>query len=82
MFLNNCIYCVECSDLLWSGNTFSLPGIIFFSIANSSDLFYNLFQNEDRIEVTDEDILTEIHQLTMAVKAAQLDDYPESHGVS
>ena len=53
-----------------------------FSIANSSDLFHNLFRNEDRIEVTDEDILTEIHHLTMAVKAAQLDDYPESHSVS
>nr|XP_022303825.1 uncharacterized protein LOC111111255 isoform X2 [Crassostrea virginica]XP_022303826.1 uncharacterized protein LOC111111255 isoform X2 [Crassostrea virginica]XP_022303827.1 uncharacterized protein LOC111111255 isoform X2 [Crassostrea virginica] len=35
--------------------------------------------SKDRIEVTDEDILTEIHHLTMAVKAAQLDDYSESH---
>nr|XP_022286977.1 uncharacterized protein LOC111099804 [Crassostrea virginica]XP_022286978.1 uncharacterized protein LOC111099804 [Crassostrea virginica] len=39
-------------------------------------------KNEDGIEVTDEDILTEIHHLTMAVKAAQLDDYPESHSES
>ena len=63
--------------------TFCLPGIkTFFSIKDSSDLFHILFQNEDTIEVTDEDILTEIHHLTMAVKAAQLDDYPESHSVS
>ena len=48
----------------------------------SSLIFHILFQNEDRIEVTDEDIQTEIHYLTMAVKAAQLDDYPESHSVS
>ena len=48
----------------------------------SSLLFHILFQNEDGVEVTDEDILTEIHHLTMAVKAAQLDDYPESHIVS
>ncbi|XP_078318909.1 uncharacterized protein LOC111100086 [Crassostrea virginica] len=39
-------------------------------------------KNEDGVEVTDEDIQTEIHHLTMAVKAAQLDDYPESHSES
>ena len=52
-----------------------------FQIVNSFDLFHNSFQNEDRIEVTEEDILTESRQLTMAVKAAQLDDYPESHSL-
>ena len=45
-------------------------------------IYHILFQNEDGVEVTDEDIQTEIHHLTMAVKAAQLDDYPESHSVS
>ena len=55
----------------------------FFSKPPKSSLiFHILFQNEDGVEVTDEDILTEIHHLTMAVKAAQLDDYPESHSVS
>ena len=68
--------------MVWEYIQSSWYNFFFNLIANSSDLFCNLFQNEDRIEVTDEDILTEIHHLTMAVKAAQLDDYQESHGVS
>lgn len=37
------------------------------------------FQNNDMKDVTDENILSEIHHLTMAVKAAQLEEFPDSY---
>ena len=67
------IIIIHSVSLLWK---------LFKKNPKSSLIFHILFQNEDGVEVTDEDILTEIHHLTMAVKAAQFDDYPESHIIS